>query len=116
MITEARVAEMDVAALMSIRKPSDHSRENRNRVPTNGYSVFRYYPTFMLKMQENIVTVRTVDGSDAHLPPLPAVAYFGSENSETTLAAATRSLCHALLPLTSAQATAYTRGLKSLSS
>lgn len=108
MITEARVAEMDAAALMSIRKPSDHSRQNRNRVPTNGYSVFSYCTTFMFKMQENIGTVRTVDGADAHLPLLPTVVYFGSENSETTLAAATRGLCHALLPLTSAQATAYT--------
>lgn len=102
MITEAGTTEMEAAVLMRICKLRDRSPESESEIPTNGYSVFNIYVT-----NTRIHMCSTVDGSDAHLPLLPAVAYFGSGNSETTLTGATRAFCHAILPLTSAQAMAY---------
>lgn len=103
-ITEAG-AKSEAAVLMSICR--SEIIPLKIRAWSQPITTLHKYTKCMLRIQEYICTVCTVGGSDQRLPLLPAVAYFGSGNSETTLTGATRGLCHAILPLTSAQAMAY---------
>lgn len=54
MITEAGMTEMDAAALMSIRKPRDHSHENKRRSRPKAVSFWTNAQHLCSRIQENV--------------------------------------------------------------